>query len=193
MAKKSTRDLILEVASTLFATEGFRNTTMETIASAAGRGRRTIYIYFPNKVEIYNAVVDREISQIMDPLQEVISSEGLTVDILCKYSNVRFEAISDLLKRNPLLAKDFILISNRIEKLRERLHKEEIKALVPFFTNRSKSGSFSSDFTPTELAKTFSNMLRGNDRLLVEKNSHESSAALMKAACEIFIRGTKSL
>jgi len=38
MAKNTTRDLILSVAATLFATAGFRRTTMETIAPAAGRG-----------------------------------------------------------------------------------------------------------------------------------------------------------
>ncbi|MCK7537729.1 MAG: TetR/AcrR family transcriptional regulator [Marinilabiliales bacterium] len=38
---------------------GLRRTTMETIAAAAGRGRRTVYMYFSNKAEIYDAVVDR--------------------------------------------------------------------------------------------------------------------------------------
>jgi len=62
MARKSTRDMIIAVAAGLFATVGLRRTTMETIAAAAGRGRRTIYMYFSNKAEIYEAVVDREIN-----------------------------------------------------------------------------------------------------------------------------------
>jgi AcrR family transcriptional regulator len=41
---------------------------METIAAAAGRGRRTVYMYFSNKAEIYEAVVESEIRGITVPL-----------------------------------------------------------------------------------------------------------------------------
>ena len=52
--------MIIDVAARLFATVGLRRTTMETIAAAAGRGRRTVYMYFRNKAQIYDAVVEKE-------------------------------------------------------------------------------------------------------------------------------------
>ncbi|MFZ0471440.1 MAG: helix-turn-helix domain-containing protein, partial [Bacteroidales bacterium] len=76
MARKSTRDMIIGVAAGLFGTVGLRQTTMEIIAAAAGRGRRTVYMYFSNKAEIYEAVVEGELNRIINPLREIAASEG---------------------------------------------------------------------------------------------------------------------
>ena len=57
-----TRDILIEVARQLFARKGIENTTMNDIAEASDKGRRTIYTYFKNKREIYNAVVQSESS-----------------------------------------------------------------------------------------------------------------------------------
>ena len=54
MASK-TRERLLEVAHQLFASNGVERTTMNDIATASDKGRRTIYTYFKNKREIYEA------------------------------------------------------------------------------------------------------------------------------------------
>ena len=53
-----TRDKLIDIARQLFAHKGIENTTMNDIAIAAEKGRRTIYTYFKNKRDIYNAVAD---------------------------------------------------------------------------------------------------------------------------------------
>ena len=55
-----TRDKLIDIARQLFAHKGIENTTMNDIAIAAEKGRRTIYTYFKNKRDIYNAVVETE-------------------------------------------------------------------------------------------------------------------------------------
>ena len=47
-----TRDKLIEVARQLFVHKGIENTTMNDIANASDKGRRTIYTYFKNKKEI---------------------------------------------------------------------------------------------------------------------------------------------
>ena len=54
---KKTRDRFIEVARSLFARKGVENTTMNDIATASDKGRRTIYTYFKSKREIFNAVI----------------------------------------------------------------------------------------------------------------------------------------
>ena len=49
-----TRDKLIEVARQLFAQKGEENTTMNDIAVASEKGRRTVYTYFKNKKEILN-------------------------------------------------------------------------------------------------------------------------------------------
>ena len=58
--KTKTRDKLIDIARQLFAHKGIENTTINDIAIAAEKGRRTIYTYFKNKRDIYNAVVESE-------------------------------------------------------------------------------------------------------------------------------------
>lgn len=193
MAKQSTRDLILSVAVTLFATAGFRRTTMETIATAAGRGRRTVYMYFGNKAEVYNAVVDREIALIITPLKDIISSGGTQKEIIKKYAIVRLECLRALLKRNPLLLKDFSQSHNRIERLREKLNSLELKIVTSFFTGITLSGKNLAAGDAEALAITFMNMLRGNDRLLTVAGNYDRTVKLAEFAADLVINNLTGL
>lgn len=70
-----TRERLLDVARQLFASNGLERTTMNDIATASDKGRRTIYTYFKNKMEIYEAVIEREAEAIVRRLREVAVSD----------------------------------------------------------------------------------------------------------------------
>ncbi len=59
-----TRDRLIEVARQLFTRQGIENTTMNDIATASDRGRRTLYTYFRTKSDIYQAVIESEAERI---------------------------------------------------------------------------------------------------------------------------------
>ena len=46
MTVSKTRTRLVDVARGLFAKQGLENTTMNDIAVASGKGRRTLYTYF---------------------------------------------------------------------------------------------------------------------------------------------------
>ncbi len=50
------RDTILDAARTLFAQQGYEETTIAGIAGSAGVAVGTVYLYFRNKHEVYTAV-----------------------------------------------------------------------------------------------------------------------------------------
>src|SRR5215467_4344909 len=50
------RGVIIEAARTLFAKQGYEETTIAGIAEAAGVAVGTVYLYFRNKHEVYTAV-----------------------------------------------------------------------------------------------------------------------------------------
>jgi len=193
MAKKNTRDLILDVAATVFATIGLRRTTMETIASAAGRGRRTVYMYFKNKAEIYNAVVEREIEYITIPLRDIVSSDGPWEETLNRYATVRRERISNLLDRNPLLLKDFSLSHYRVERLREKLYERELQIVIPFFREIVDDKNINGNSEPGYLAISFLNLLRGNDRMLAFTGDKKKAAALSDMAALLIINSIRRM
>jgi TetR/AcrR family transcriptional regulator len=59
-----TRDLILDAAERLFATQGFAATTVKQIGTAAGVNSALLYYYFEDKEQLYYAVLHRVISTL---------------------------------------------------------------------------------------------------------------------------------
>ena len=66
-----TRQRLIEVARELFAKNGLEATTMNDIAKASGRGRRTLYTYFRHKEEIYYAVIEEELALLSEKMEGV--------------------------------------------------------------------------------------------------------------------------
>ena len=60
MSISKTRQKLVDVARQLFAKNGIANTTMNDIAKASGKGRRTLYTYFKSKDDVYYAVIEAE-------------------------------------------------------------------------------------------------------------------------------------
>ena len=95
-----TRDKLIDIARQLFAHKGIENTTINDIAQAADKGRRTIYTYFKNKKEIYNAVVESESEKVVIKLTEVLNMPISPDQKLMEFIFQRFEAMKDLVYRN---------------------------------------------------------------------------------------------
>ena len=75
MAVEKTRNKLIEVARTLFAKQGIEETTMNDIALASGKGRRTLYTYFKSKEDIYDAVVQDELELMAQKMAEVAQQD----------------------------------------------------------------------------------------------------------------------
>lgn len=91
-----TREKLIEVARQLFVRKGLENTTMNDIATASDKGRRTIYTYFKNKKEIYNAVLEREAEQLVSRLREIVDDHAISPEEkLRQYLKMRFSIVSE--------------------------------------------------------------------------------------------------
>lgn len=67
--------MLVDVARQLFAKKGIANTTMNDIAVASGKGRRTLYTYFNRKEEIFSAVIESELERLSEKLDEVANKK----------------------------------------------------------------------------------------------------------------------
>ncbi|MCM1356500.1 MAG: TetR/AcrR family transcriptional regulator [Staphylococcus sp.] len=97
MASK-TRERLLDVARQLFASNGVERTTMNDIATASDKGRRTIYTYFKNKKEIYDAVIERESEAIVQKLRDVVSSNLEPGEKLKRFLEARFDIVNETIQ-----------------------------------------------------------------------------------------------
>ena len=72
------RDQILEKAVMRFAHFGIQKTTMNEIADDLSMSKPSVYYYFPDKISLVMAVINRIISEYQDRLAELFSrSENL--------------------------------------------------------------------------------------------------------------------
>ncbi|MDD3404749.1 MAG: TetR/AcrR family transcriptional regulator [Sphingobacteriia bacterium] len=137
-----TRDILVDVARQLFAERGKGNVTMNEIAVAAGKGRRTVYTYFRNKDEVYLAVIENELDLLIDRLKKVLASSASPERKLEDYIFVRFEAIKEAISRNGSLRSDFFRNIYEVEKARRPIDVREIRMIKQIFDEGVASGDF---------------------------------------------------
>ncbi|HVU54730.1 MAG TPA: TetR/AcrR family transcriptional regulator [Puia sp.] len=70
---------ILQAAQHLFQKYGFQKVTMDDVARAIGKGRSSLYYYYKSKDEVFDAVIDAEIREIIAELGRAID-QATTVE-----------------------------------------------------------------------------------------------------------------
>ena len=138
-----TREKLIEVARQLFAHKGVENTTMNDIASASEKGRRTIYTYFKSKRDIYNAVVKNESELIVERLSVIPAQEVSPEEKLMNFIFVRFEAIKELVTRNGSLRAGFFRDVRKVERARRGTLSQECSVLMSILKEGVEKGTFS--------------------------------------------------
>lgn len=137
-----TRDKLIEIARQLFAHKGVENTTMNDIASASEKGRRTIYTYFRSKRDIYNAVVKTESDKIIERLTAITGSSAPPEQKLMDFIFTRFEATKESVSRNGSLRAGFFLDVRKVDRARRSTTAAESNILKQILLEGVKSGDF---------------------------------------------------
>jgi Transcriptional regulator len=137
-----TRDLLVDVARQLFARIGVENTTMNDIAVASQKGRRTLYTYFKSKNEVYMAVVETELQQLIQSLEEVANRNIRPDQKLTAFIFTRLEAVKETVFRNGTLRADFFRDIWRVEKVRKQFDVKEIELLRRILADGVNDGVF---------------------------------------------------
>ncbi len=124
-----TRDMLVDVARQLFAKSGVENTTMNDIALASKKGRRTLYTYFKNKNEVYQAVVESELDHILHSLQEMAGQDVPPEKKLVNYIYTRMEAMKEAVLRNGTLRAEFFRDIWKVEQARKYMDLREMQLI----------------------------------------------------------------
>lgn len=142
MSISKTRQKLIEVARELFAKKGIDSTTMNDIAAASQKGRRTLYTYFRNKDEIYYAVIEDELEHLSEEMDKVvklpISPDQKIVQLIYTHLNL----IKDVVKRNGSLRAEFFRDISLVERARRKFDLEEINAVRSILQEGIDKGTF---------------------------------------------------
>lgn len=137
-----TRDKFIEVARQLFARKGVENTTMNDIASASEKGRRTIYTYFKSKREIFNAVIASETNQLLGKLRHIVALPESPEEKLKKYIDCRFETMKEIVSRNGSLRAGFFRDVRKVDRARKIITDKETALLREILEEGVEQGVF---------------------------------------------------
>lgn len=134
--------MLIEVARQLFAKLGVENTTMNDIAIASHKGRRTLYTYFNNKNEVYRAVVESELERMYEELQAVASRKLPADEKLLLFFYTRLDAVKKVVFRNGTLRADFFRDIWRVQSVRKAFDRREIEVLKQILQDGVNEGVF---------------------------------------------------
>ena len=142
MAVSKTRAKLVDVARQLFAKNGVDNTTMNDIAVASTKGRRTLYTYFKSKEDIYVAVVESELDRLSEALDKV-ASENIAPDLkILKLIETHLDAIKLIVRRNGTLRASFFRDIWQVERVRRNLNQHEIALFRQVLIEGNERGIF---------------------------------------------------
>lgn len=145
MSISKTRQKLIDIARQLFAKNGVANTTMNDIAVASGKGRRTLYTYFNSKEEVYSAVIGSELERLSDKLDQVAAMKMRPLDKVIELIYTHLIMIRETVVRNGNLRAEFFRNIWMVEKVRKKFDDYEIDLFRKVYQEGKADGEFDID------------------------------------------------
>lgn len=191
----ATKKHIVSVSRRLFAKKGVDNTTMNDIAEEAKKGRRTIYLYFKNKNEIFDAIVNQELDRVYKELTLIKDKQMGTDEKLFDFMYAHLDCMKRIVTRNGSLRASFFNDISLVEKARAKFDRKEISLIEEILREGVNKGYFNIYDTPT-MAMLLLNAVKGLEVPFIyswvkNKNS-EKSELIKKSVKQLMFNGIKN-
>lgn len=140
-----TRAKLVDVARQLFARKGVEDTTMNDIAVASKKGRRTLYTYFKSKDQIYMAVVESELEMLSDSMEKAAKQSVAPDQKILDLITTHLDIVKMVVFRNGTLRADFFRDIWRVEAMRKNFDRKEIQLFRNVLQEGKEKGIFDID------------------------------------------------
>lgn len=145
MTVQKTRAKLVDVARQLFAKKGVDATTMNDIAVASKKGRRTLYTYFKSKEQIYMAVVESELEMLSDTMERVAHKTIPPDEKILELISTHLDIVKLAVYRNGTLRANFFRDIWRVEAMRKHFDQNEVKLFREVLKDGKEQGLFDID------------------------------------------------
>ena len=145
MTVLKTRAKLVDVARQLFAKKGVEDTTMNDIAVASKKGRRTLYTYFKSKDQIYMAVVESELEMLSDSMEKAAKQSVAPDQKILDLITTHLDIVKMVVFRNGTLRADFFRDIWRVEAMRKNFDRKEIQLFRNVLQEGKEKGIFDID------------------------------------------------
>lgn len=123
---------VIEAAKVLFQRYGLKKTTMEDIAKFVGKGKSTLYYYFPGKIEIFEAVIENEIRELFESIEIAASKEVTARQKLKVYWLTRLQKLEKMCNLSQVLKEEIMDHAITIFNLKRKHLQEELTLVKGF-------------------------------------------------------------
>lgn len=168
---------ILEAARRVFQKWGLNKTTMEDIASEAGKGKSTLYYYYKSKDEIFHELAVNEISSMITKAKDSIIDLSSAKEKLKRYMAVMLTEIKKTVGIFPLLRGEMKGNKALVEKITTEMNKKEATIIIEIFKLGLDSGEFNflNESNLEKSAKVVVGLIRGVELYLFLDNDEDDT------------------
>jgi len=161
--KEQATKKILEAARSVFAEKGYHDARMEDIAELVGVSKRTLYLYFTNKEELFAAIcaeAPRTMQVVMDSTlgkpQDIQDFPSMMEGLFDKLLENQFAGSGPGSINEIRLNYEMILAASRnpsLKKIIRESSEKEMEILTAFIQNLRERGLLRSSLKPSVLAR----------------------------------------
>jgi AcrR family transcriptional regulator len=191
-------DLIIQVAQKRFGLFGVEKTSMREIAGDLKISKGLLYYYFPDKENLYKAVIEKEQAEFEKNFEAEICEISDPAECLRKYVQTRLSYFRKLLNLGRLSPESLSEMRPVMVKLIENFRETEKKEIVEILEKGNKIKLFNIE-NISDSATLFLDLLRGlrtnilreKKVLFIEEEEYSDLSRKAIAFTELFIRGLK--
>lgn len=137
--QRKNTEAILEAALVVFSQYGFRGSTLDQIAKAAGLSKPNLLYYFKSKEAIFTEVLEGLLENWLDPLREM-KEDGDAIEEILAYMKRKLQMSRDFPRESRLFANEIIQGAPRMMHAIEGELKELVDEKVKIIRKWSADG-----------------------------------------------------
>lgn len=187
------REEIIEASRTLFQRFGLLKTTMEDIARALNKGKSTLYYYYKNKDEIFEAVITNEIRDVFREVMTAVENGSTGEEKLRIYFLTMINSIKKRILLFQIIKGEIGENLKTIVNLKYRMDNHEVQCIKEILVFGMKRKEWVKEIEPNLdlLSYVITSAIRGITLDLIVEEKFPDWDTRINFLSEIFLRGLK--
>ncbi|MEK7016574.1 TetR/AcrR family transcriptional regulator [Bacillus sp. FSL R9-9410] len=115
---KSTKEIILGVATRLFLTQNYQVVSMDEVAKECGVTKATVYYYYSTKADLFTATMIQMMIRIRENMDQILSTNKTLEERLLDFATVYLHATMDIDMKNFMKDAKLSLSEEQLKELK---------------------------------------------------------------------------
>jgi len=184
---------VIRAARGLFQRYGLIKTTMEEIARAAGKGKSSLYYYYANKDEIFDAVVQEDMEETFSQVKAAVERATTAEAKLKAFSSTKIKALSQKVSLYGIVFGEIADNPQLIKRLKKRYEAREMELLRGVLAFGMANDEFKrvDDENLDDLTYIMLSAFRGIEMGLLEDNRIKKMGDRLEIILDVLSNGIK--